>query len=124
MDNEFTVDEKLYRAVYPPSYREMYWKKDGTLSSAAFKDQRGLSVERGHFRKDDDVIKEMQKFFTGCIVSFTVQNCEDVDAVVKYMPTARSKYHSEVHGSKEKILLSPSQCRRLAQVAKIEYNQD
>lgn len=124
MDNEFSVDEKLYRAVYPPSYGAIYWKKDGTLSSAVFKDRRGLSVERGYFRKDDDVIEEMKKFFAGCIVSFTVQNCKEVDAVIKYKPTSRSKYHSEVHGSEDKILLSSGQCRKLAQAVKIEYYQD
>ena len=124
MDNEFAVDEKLYRAVYPPSYGDMYWKKDGTLSSAAFIDRHGLSVERGNFRQDNDVIEAMKQFFTGRIVSFTVQNCKNVEAVVKYKPTKRSQYHSEVHGSEDKILLSPSQRKKLAKVAKIEYYQD
>lgn len=41
----------------------MFWKKDGTISSAAFSDREGLSVERGNFRDDKDVIEEMQKFF-------------------------------------------------------------
>ena len=29
MDNTFSEDEKLYRAVWPPSHSQMYWKKNG-----------------------------------------------------------------------------------------------
>ena len=35
------VDERLYRAVRPDS---LFWKVNGTLSSAAFKDKKGLSA--------------------------------------------------------------------------------
>ena len=45
MDNKFTNTEKLYRAIYPPEVMEMFWRKDGTLSSAAFADANGLSVD-------------------------------------------------------------------------------
>lgn len=62
MNNTFSDCEKLYRAVFPTSYIQMFWKKDGTISSAAFSDREGLSVERGNFRDDKDVIEEMQKF--------------------------------------------------------------
>ena len=121
MDNIFTDSEKLYRTVFPESYRKMYWRKDGTILSAAFMDSEGLSVERGDFRRDEDVIREMQEFFRGCIVSLTVEQCKNVDAVIRYMPTKRSKYYSEIHGNDEKKLLNPSQRKKLASVAKMEY---
>lgn len=35
MDNTFPNCEKLYRAVFPESYMQMFWRKDGTVSSAA-----------------------------------------------------------------------------------------
>ncbi len=54
MVDEFNDDEKLYRAVYPPEIFDLFWKKDGTLTSAAFRDKRGLSVERGFYREDDN----------------------------------------------------------------------
>lgn len=47
MNNTFSDCEKLYRAVFPASYIQMFWKKDGTISSAAFSDREGLSVEEG-----------------------------------------------------------------------------
>lgn len=52
MDNTFPNCEKLYRAVFPESYMQMFWRKDGTVSSAAFTDKQGLSVERGDFREE------------------------------------------------------------------------
>lgn len=119
MDNSFSPMEKLYRAVYPPSYNNMYWKKDGSLSSAAFADKNGLSVERGYFRDDSSVLDEMNHFFTGSIVSVTVQQYYDVSATVKYLPSKRSIYHSEIHGDETHLLFSKSQRKRLALQAKI-----
>ena len=52
---------------------------------------------------------------------FTVEQCRDVDAVIKYKPSKRSEYHSEIHGSEEVPLLSKSQRKKLAERAKIEY---
>ena len=65
MDNQFKADEKLYRAVYPPEVMNMYWRRDGRLSSAAFADPNGLSVDRGDYRSDDEVVQEMVKRFSG-----------------------------------------------------------
>ena len=124
MDNTFTNPEKLYRAVFPESYKSMYWRRDGKVSSAAFFDPDGLSVERGDFRKDEDVVKEMKKFFKGCIVSVTVEQCNNVDAVVRYKPSTRSKYHSEIHGSEDNPVLSGSQRKKLANVANMEYYEE
>ena len=121
MDSTFVDSEKLYRAVFPQSQVEMFWRKDGKVSSAAFRDPEGLSVERGDFRDDKSVIAEMQSFFKGCIVSVTAEQCKDVKAIVCYKPTKRSVYHSEIHGSEEKPELSPSQRKKLANVAKMEY---
>ncbi|MCI5595471.1 MAG: hypothetical protein MR380_01915 [Lachnospiraceae bacterium] len=124
MDNTFADSEKLYRAVYPESYIKMFWRKDGSVSSAAFKDEDGLSVERGNYREDCTVIEDMQKYFNGCIVSLTVEQCKNVNAVIRYKPTKRSIYHSEIHGNEEKAVLSPSQRKKLASMAKIEYYEE
>lgn len=119
MDNRFPKEEELYRAVYPPDIQELYWKKDGTLSSAAFKDKRGLSVERGYFREDKVVVDEMRKYFTGVIISVVVKDCYEAQTLIRYLPSDRSKYHSEIHRDKEHKLLSQSQCKILAKKARI-----
>ena len=63
MDNTFDDSERLYRAVYPPSHPGMFWKKDGRISPSAFADPRGLSVERGIYRKSEEIVEKMKKTF-------------------------------------------------------------
>lgn len=115
MDNNFAEEEKLYRAVWPPGHPMMFWKKDGSISSAAFKDRRGLSVERGYYRDDDIVVQSMKKFFSGIVIKVGVDDCHAVNALVVYLPSERSQYHSEIHGSQDLAVLNPDQCKYLAE---------
>ena len=121
MDNNFQINEKLYRAVYPSEIMEMYWKKDGSISSAALADPKGLSVDRGYFRTDTAVVSEMRKKFTGNIIFLYVKHCLDIGAIVKYLPSKNNPYHCEIHRSEEKILLSKSQRHFLANKAVLVY---
>lgn len=109
MDNSFKEKEALYRAVYPPEKNRMFWKDENHISSAVFLDKKGVSVERGNFRSDEEVAKDMQKSFLGKIVSITAGVCYKVNAKIFYKPTKRSLYHSEIHGSETRVLLTPSQ---------------
>ena len=119
MDNTFKTDEKLYRAVYPPELASMYWKSDGSVSSAAFADPKGLSVTRGFYRSDQIVVDDMLTHFQGSIVSVYVKNCKDIGTVVIYKPSRSNKYHSEIHGSDKNPLLSKQQRRYLAKHCRI-----
>ena len=119
MNNIFSEKELLYRAVYPPEINQILWKDNKHVSSAAFLDKKGLSVERGNFRSDEDVVKDMRKSFIGTIISVTTILCKTVDAKIFYKPTKRSIYHSEIHGSDTKIILSPKQRLFLSQNCKI-----
>ena len=113
MDDRFNDDEKLYRAVYPPEVTDMFWKRDGSLSSTAFADPKGLSVDRGFYRSDEDVITSMHKRFTGRIECVYIRKCNEISTVVKYLPSSVNKYHSEIHGSEDVVLLSKPQRRHL-----------
>lgn len=121
MDNTFEGDERLYRAVYPPSHPALFWTRDGKLSPSAFADPQGLSVERGYYRPTDEIVAKMKKNFIGCIVSVSVKDCRDVNAVVRYKPTKGNEYHSEIHGSDKVVLLDREQRFYLAQAANSEY---
>ena len=121
MDEHFEKDEKLYRAVYPPEVKNMFWKKDGSISSAAFADPKGLSVDRGDYREDAEVIKDMKRRFDGGIIRLYAKNCMETGAVLKYLPSRRNRYHTEIHGSDDKVLLSRSQRRFLAAHAVYVY---
>lgn len=118
MDENFKPDEELYRAIYPVEIRPMFWKENGSISSAAFYDQNGLSVSRAGGRKIDDILDTMQRCFVGHIVSFTYSQCKQINAVVKYLPK-HNKYHCEVHGSNKDRLLSDVQRKLLARSVKI-----
>ncbi|MBQ6538527.1 MAG: hypothetical protein IJL75_06435 [Eubacterium sp.] len=119
MDEKFENTEKLYRAVYPPEVADLFWKTDGSISSAAFVDPKGLSVERGDYRDDAEVLSDMRHRFSGHIISLYVKNCTDVQACIKYLPSKANKYHSEIHGSATSVLLTKSQRRHLARNAVI-----
>ena len=66
----------------------------------------------------------MKKVFSGCIVSLSVQECREVDAVVKYLPSRDNEYHSEIHSSDTVVLLNKSQRFHLAEVANKEYMEE
>ena len=119
MNNTFSKTEKLYRAVYPPEINKIFWKDESHVSSAVFLDKKGLSVERGNFRADEEVVQEMKKSFIGKIISLTVGVCLKINAKVIYRPTKRSLYHSEIHRDAKHIVLSPSQRRFLSMNCKL-----
>ncbi|MCQ2504389.1 MAG: hypothetical protein MJ103_04070 [Saccharofermentans sp.] len=119
MTEPFEAGERLYRAVYPPEIMPMFWKENGEISSAVFKDKRGLSVERSGGREEETIMGDMRLFFSGMIVRVLAADCFACRAVVKYLPTKRSIFHSEIHGGEDRILLSQAQCKHLAKSAHV-----
>lgn len=116
MDNKFEETEMLLRAVLPAT---MYWK-NGKLSSAAFKDKNGLSVNRVYDQNLETAITTMKSRFCGSIVSVLVKDCNDVSACVKYLPSKNNAYHCEIHQSEVIKILNETQAKHLANVAKVE----
>lgn len=102
---EFEKEEKLFRVIRPGS---MFWKSEGKLSSAAFKDKNGLSVDRAMGRADEAAVSLLENRLKdkGAVVSVKVRQCEKINAVVRYLPIEyekeRNPYHSEIHGSTDK----------------------
>jgi hypothetical protein len=119
MTEQFEIYEKLYRAVYPPDIMPMFWKENWEVSSAVFKDKNGLSVERAGCRNESEVISDIRSRFLGAIIWILVGDCMTCNAVVKYLPSKRSIYHSEIHGSEDIKLLSQSQCKYLAKASRV-----
>jgi len=77
MEEQFDTSERLYRAVYPPNIMPMFWKENGELSSAVFKDKNGLSVERDGGRDENVVIENMSSYFYGYIISVYYRDCDN-----------------------------------------------
>ncbi len=118
MEASFSDDEKLYRAVFPDS---MFWKDNGQVSSAAFLSKKGgCSVDRGDYRNDSDVVKDMRnRNFKGSIITVKVKDCRDVEAGVVYAPSKNNPYHSEIHRDKDNVKLTAGQRRHLAHAASV-----
>ncbi len=121
MPFEFDEMELLLRAVWPANQRPNFWR-NGKLSSAAFKDKNGLSVNRVYDQSLQESINFIRKTLTGVIVSLTVKDCNTVQAYVKYCPSSTNKYHSEIHGSKTEIMLSDTQALSLARKAILVFS--
>lgn len=75
----------------------------------AFIDPRGLSVDRGYYRDNAQVKREMSKRLTGSIVKFYVRACNEAGALVRYLPSKTNIFHSEIHGGSSVIPLSKHQ---------------
>ena len=118
MNNQFEDTELLLRAVLPLG---MYWE-NGSLSSAAFKDKKGLSVDRVYDRNLEIAVTKIKTTLRGSIVSVSVGDCRDVSACVKYLPSPNNPYHCEIHHSKKEKLLDEIQAKHLASVAQIQYD--
>lgn len=117
MQSDFYRGEKFYRAVLPI---ETFIKEDGTITSGAFKDPQGLSVDRQFNRDDKDAIEYIKNHKKGYICSFTKEDCDKQDIHYEYCPVEGNVFHSEIHNSPTKKLLSRSKCKYLASICKIE----
>lgn len=124
MDNNFSQNEFLLRAVYPENIKPFYWK-NGRLSSAALKDKKGLSVDRTYSRDLLTSAIEMRKRnLKGYIFSFSVKSCLKVNTYLFYNPSKENIYHSEIHSSKTRVDLTDHQAYILSREAKVVLKPD
>ena len=118
---EFRCDESLLRAVFPADRRPDLWNGK-RLSSSAFKDKRGASVDRTYDRSMEESVAFLQEKLQGYLVSVSVENCKEVNAIIKYLPSDTDIFHSEIHRSEDIKLLDEVQAYHLARVAIIQYD--
>lgn len=117
----FGLNERLYRAVLPS---DMYWKKDGKISSAVFKDSKGLSCDRDLGRVDSSLcvstlLNYLQRDRT--VVSISYSECIEVNTLVEYDPIPDNCYHSLILNDNEKIQLTEGKARRLTKMVRYDY---
>ncbi len=118
MDDSFQPGERLYRGLHS------IWLCDGRISSAAFKDSGGVSVDRDGGREEQACIDRITSAMPHLIAvgKLTCQDVEDCGALPKYLPTAENEYHSEIHDSDEQVQIkSSSKARKLANHCQIVH---
>lgn len=122
MDETFASDEKLYRGL--PSF---WIKEDDSVSSAAFKDSFGVSVDRDGGREEQKCINTMVGTLPQIvgIGRLTCGDVNDCNAYTKYLPVEGNEYHSEIHDSAERVQIkSSSKSRKLASKCRIVYKKE
>ena len=100
-------------------------QNNGHLSSAAFKDKNGLSVDRTDTRDLLSSALEMRKRkMKSHIFSVSVESCFKVNAYLVYKPSKENINHSEIHSSKYVIKLSDYQAYQLSREASVVLKHD
>lgn len=122
MDDKFDSNEILYRGLH-----KMWIEDNDSVSSAAFKDSGGISVDRDGGRDEQKCIDRMLNALPQ-IVGVCRLTCGDVeacDAKPVYRPFAENPYHSEIHDSVEQIKIkSKSKAKKLANKSQIVYRKE
>lgn len=123
MEIPFSDNELLYRAVLPNG---VFWKPDGTLSSAAFKTrpgENGISVDRQMGRSNKEAVAFILGHLKGKVVAVSVSDVHDCQAEVHYDPIPKeNKFHSLIIKNINNPRLTQGQSKELAKAAKLVYS--
>ncbi len=92
-------------------------EKESRPSSAAFKDSRGLSVDRQGERNHDECCNRLrQRFASRAVVFTTVEVCIASGCTPVYDPVEDNIYHSLIKDANGNITLSSPAAKRLRAV--------
>lgn len=125
---EFKDDERLFRRIPDqPTYIKVNEHGEKTISSAAFKDSVGCSVDRQADRNIEVIQNNLYVRFCQtpasicAVADVSFLDCCNVNAVVKEKPIEDNIFHCEIHRSTSQITLSPSQAKKLAKNANVKF---
>lgn len=122
MDDIFASNESLYRGLHP-----MWIEDDNTVSSAAFKDSNGISVDREGERNEQECIDRLCETLPNIVgvCKLTCGDVADCDAIPKYLPLPDNEFHSEIHDSADQVQIkSKSKSRKLAGKSLIVFKKE
>lgn len=90
MSNQANNAEHVYRSIHP---HRNFIKADGSISSAAFKDPKGLSVEQGLGRTDKDILAHMrQTKLQGKVAKIPIEVCNNAKITI-FDDKAKNIFH-------------------------------
>lgn len=121
-DDPLVPEDILLRSIWPADQRPGFWQGK-RLSSAAFKDPKGLSVSRVYTRPISEAVEWMSNHFHGPVYSVTMFTCSKIGADVKNKPSEYVPYHYEIHGGESDVELSDEQALILSRSAKEEKTE-
>ncbi|MCF0065592.1 hypothetical protein MUK70_10950 [Dyadobacter chenwenxiniae] len=118
--NEFLEEESFFRGVHSHQFDH----EAGRLTSAAFKDSQGASVDRNWTRTDKECVdKLLEKKDFPIIVKVSYTSITDCNCLPVYCPIEENEFHSEIHSEEGVPTLTKSKARCLSTSAEIVYNK-
>lgn len=105
----------------------MWIEEDNTVSSAAFKDSGGVSVDRDGGRNEQECIDALINALPQIegVCKLTCGDVEDCKALPVYLPVPNNEYHSEIHDSAGQVQIkSKAKSRKLAGKSQIVFKKD
>lgn len=120
LPEEIANEEYLYRGIV-----SLHWEKEkNRISSAAYKNPGGLSVDRDCGRDKDTCVQRLLSssdfMFVTRLLTGDVRS-EGLHPV--YKPVQDNVYHSEIHQSGTEVELTKGQARRLNKMAEIAFSK-
>lgn len=117
-DTKIADSETLYRAIYP---YPKFWKiKNQKVSSAAFKSESGLSVDRDGDRQEIEVIQDFRnRNFRGNLIYIGAIKCREIGTHLISSSSMFNPYHAEIHDSESTKVISDEKCELLSQHAQV-----
>lgn len=116
LDDDINDDEFLYRGLIPVFYQDR-------ISSAAFKDSMGTSVDRDNLtRPESECVEELCKNdrFIG-VCKIKSQQVREIGALPLYKYLEANPYHSEIHDSENVPQIKSSKARKLSRKAELVW---
>ena len=120
--DEFQNGEILLRGIH---IKPDFWNNEKNRpSSAAFKDSKGLSVNRTgenkkYYKESAECLKNNLGERLRTIVELNVDFCKSLGLYLKYCPMIDNIYHSEIHKSEFEPSLTKSTAKKLSEECKI-----
>ena len=113
-------EEYLYRRV---PLKPIFWvPNENRISSALFKDSKGVSVDRQGQRTEEDVINTFTASFElRAVVKLKVEDCRKIGTYVQYKPIPENLFHSEITESETEISIKSSKARKLQEASIVVY---
>lgn len=119
-------EEFLVRAI--TDNPNIYLKENKRISSALFKDSKGVSVDRKDVRTYEEIYQLKKKELDLLNKNYNVigyavlqaKTCYDIGTLPLPKPLMNNIYHAEIHQSTEKIQLSNSCAKKLSKLAEVK----
>lgn len=115
-------NDNLYRGI--KRSQPSFITPRGTISSAMFKDEKGVSVDRQMGRHEEEAVQQMKDFFSNRlkgIASLPEDSIIRALAVLIPAPTENNPYHAEIYRNVHKEMLSKIQQLQLADSCTLIY---